>query len=158
MLGFAKGAKFRWRHAILGKSDFTNLALGCRRISARPVSQLGATWTHSEIDTRVGGLFADFSELTRHQLGADTTQIFAERPMTFAVGTSSSTLTVASHVAALIPTAGSENGNDAALNVSTAINLNATVGELGLRGQMHLSEGGAPPSALSGGAAVAACL
>ncbi|WP_448328085.1 autotransporter domain-containing protein [Sulfitobacter sp. M13] len=151
MLGFGKGSASLDGARDTSESDFTNLGFVAGRDFGAARITAGATWTHSEIDSTRGVFFADFSDTLTSSYGADTTQIFAEASYDFAVGTSVlQPYGSIAHVA-VNTDAASENGNDAALNVQ-GNKFDATVGELGLRGQMHLSEG-ATPIRLSGGAA-----
>ncbi len=143
MLGFGKGSASIGGAGDASESDFTNLGfvvgrnLGAARITA------GATWTHSEIDSTRNVSFSGFSDTLTSGYGADTSQIFAEASYNFSVGTA--ILQPYGSIAHVVVNteAVSENGGDAALKVQSNT-FETTVGELGLWGQMQLSEGSTP--------------
>ncbi|QCO55421.1 autotransporter domain-containing protein [Pseudorhodobacter turbinis] len=149
MLGYGKGTTSLDGTHNTSENDFTTLGVIAGRDFGAARLTAGASWTHSQIDSTRGVAFPDFADTLTADYGADTKQIFAEASYNFAVGTSIiQPYGSIAHVAVKTD-AVSENGGDAALNVQ-GNDFDATVGELGVRGQMQLSDG-AMPVRLSGG-------
>jgi outer membrane autotransporter protein len=149
MLGFGKGTTSLDGLRGTSENDFTNLGLITGRDFGEARLTTGVTWTHSQIDTTRSAAFADFSDTLTADYDADTKQIFAEASYNFAVGTS--VLQPYGSIAHITVKTNSvsEDGGAAALNIQSN-DFDATVGELGLRAQMQLSDG-AVPVHLSGG-------
>ncbi|MGY9047749.1 MAG: autotransporter domain-containing protein [Rhodobacterales bacterium] len=148
MLGYGKDKATL--DSVDGKADSTYTSLGLfggRSIGAAHVTT-GLTWTHSQIDSSRGVAFGTFADTLTADYDAETRQLFAEVAYDIAIKTS--VLQPYGNIARLsVQTdATRENGGAAALKLS-GNDYDATVGEIGLRGQTLLSQG-AMPVRLSG--------